>query len=180
MLFNEILENCSVDKYVEVDNTLVTSEGVDVSEINWQEKLRNECIEEVLNEETTNPDLEDEDKSQESSSSSIITPKEALSLLDKVHLFATYNVNNEIKHRIDDIRGHPHSTYAQKKRGGVKPDVYDCVRGRGRVSRLRKYAKQIFFRPQNLKTFLFFVQKKLLYCYLLFYAEKCKLVLSYK
>ena len=78
MLFNEILENCSIDEYVEVDNTLVTSEEVDVSKIDWQEKLRNECIEEMLNEETTNSNLEDEDESQESSSSSIITPKEAL------------------------------------------------------------------------------------------------------
>ena len=88
--------------------------------------MRNECIEE-----TTNSDLEDDDESQESSSSSIITPKEALSFLDKVHLFATYNVNNDIQHRIDDIRGHPHSTYAQRWRGGVKPEAYECVRARG-------------------------------------------------
>ena len=38
-----------------------------------------------------------------SSSSSTITPKEALSLLNKVHLFATYNENNDLQHRIDDI-----------------------------------------------------------------------------
>ena len=52
-----------------------------------------------------NSDLEDEDddESQESSSSSIITPKEALSFLDKVHLFATYNENNDLQHRIDDL-----------------------------------------------------------------------------
>ena len=50
--------------------------------------MRNECIEEVLNVETANSDLEneDEDETQESSSSSIITPKEALSFLDKVHV----------------------------------------------------------------------------------------------
>ena len=29
MLFNEISENCSIDEYVEVDNTLATSEEVD-------------------------------------------------------------------------------------------------------------------------------------------------------
>ena len=102
MLFNEISENCSIDEYVEVDNTLATSEEVDLSKINWWEKLRKECIKEVLNVETVNSDLEDEDESQESSSSSIITPKEALSL-DKVHLFATCNENNDLQYRIDDI-----------------------------------------------------------------------------
>ena len=67
--------------------------------------MRNECIEEVLNVETTNSYLEyeDEDESQESSSSSIITPKKALLLLDKVHLFATYNENSDLQRRIDDI-----------------------------------------------------------------------------
>ena len=34
MLFNEILENCSIFEYVEVDNTLATSKEVDVSKIN--------------------------------------------------------------------------------------------------------------------------------------------------
>ena len=63
-------QNCSIDEYIEVDNTLATSEEVDVSKIDWQKKLRNECIEELLNVETTKSDLEDEDedKSQESSS----------------------------------------------------------------------------------------------------------------
>ena len=80
MLFIEISDNCSIDKYVEVDNTFVTSEGVDVSKIDWREKIGNECIEEVLNVETANSDLEDEDEdeSQESSLSSKITSKEAL------------------------------------------------------------------------------------------------------
>ena len=59
--FNEIPENCSIDEYVDVDNNLATSEEVDVSKIDWQEKLRNECIEEVLNVETAKFDLEDED-----------------------------------------------------------------------------------------------------------------------
>ena len=103
MLFNEISENCSIDEYVEVDNTLATSEEVDISKIDWRKKLRYECIQEVMNVETANSDLEDEDESQESSSSSKITPKEALSLLDKVHLFATYNENNDLQHRIDGI-----------------------------------------------------------------------------
>ena len=52
----------------------------------------------MLNVETVNSELdhEDQDESQESCSSSVITPKEALSLLDKVHLFATYNENNDL------------------------------------------------------------------------------------
>ena len=55
--------------------------------------------------ETASSDLKDknEDESQERSSSSKIIPKETLSLLDKVHLFATYNENNDLQHRIDDI-----------------------------------------------------------------------------
>ena len=105
MLFNEISENCSIGEYVEVDNTLATSKGVDVNKTDWQEKSQNECIKEVLNVETTNSNLEDkdEDESPERGSSSIITPKEAFSLLDKVHLFATYNENNNLQHRIDEI-----------------------------------------------------------------------------
>ena len=59
----------------------------------------------MLNVETVNFDLEDEDEdeSQESISSSITTPKETLSLLDKVHLFDTYNEKNDLQHRIYDI-----------------------------------------------------------------------------
>ena len=59
-----------IDEYVEVDNTLATSEEVDVSKINWRQKLRNECIEKVLNVETAKSDLvgEDKDESHESSS----------------------------------------------------------------------------------------------------------------
>ena len=55
--------------------------------------------------ETASSDLKDEneDESLERSSSSKIIPKETLSLLDKVHLFATYNENNDLQHRIDDI-----------------------------------------------------------------------------
>ena len=85
MLFNEISENCSINEYGEGDNTLGTSEEVYVSKIDWWEKL--------LSVETANSDSEDEDEdeSQESSLSSIITPTVALSLLDKVHLFVTYN-----------------------------------------------------------------------------------------
>ena len=105
ILFNKIWENCTIDEYVKVDNTLATSEEVDVSKIDWRKKLRNECIKEVLNVETANSDLEDEeeDESQKCSSSSVITPKEALLLLDKLHLFPAYNENNDLQHRINDI-----------------------------------------------------------------------------
>ena len=70
MLFNEISENCSIDEYVEVDNTFVTSEEVNASKIDWREKLQNECIEEGLNVETVNSGLEDE-----SNSPSILTQR---------------------------------------------------------------------------------------------------------
>ena len=49
---------------VEVDNTSATFEEVDVSKIDWREKLRNEWIEEVLNVETANSDLEDQDEDE--------------------------------------------------------------------------------------------------------------------
>ena len=71
IIFNEISDNFSIDEYFEVDNTLATSEEVDVSKIGRREKLRNEYIEEVLKVETASSDLEDEDEyeSQENSSS---------------------------------------------------------------------------------------------------------------
>ena len=74
-IFNEISKNCSIEEYVEVNNTLAASKEVDISKIYWREKLQNECFEKVLNVETANSDLEDEDEdeSQESSLSSIVT-----------------------------------------------------------------------------------------------------------
>ena len=74
--------------------------------------------------------------------------------------------------------GHPHSTYAQRGRGGVKPNAYDCVQGGRGVSRLRTYAKK-FFLDHKISKLFFFVQKKLLHCHLLLYIEKCKPALSY-
>ena len=61
ILLNEIPKNCSIEECVEVDNNLATSEEVDVSKIEWREKLSNEYIEEVLKVETGNSDVEDED-----------------------------------------------------------------------------------------------------------------------
>ena len=60
ILLNEIPENCSIVECAEVDNNLATSEEVDVSKIEWQEKLRNEYIKEVLKVETANSDAENE------------------------------------------------------------------------------------------------------------------------
>ena len=64
MLFNEISENCSIDEYLKASNSLATSEEADVSKIDSREKLWNGCIEEVLNVETANSDLEDEDEDE--------------------------------------------------------------------------------------------------------------------
>ena len=78
------------------------------------------------------------------------------------------------------VRGHLHSTYPQMGRGGVKPNVYDCVQGGRGVSRLRPYAKKKFFWTTKSQNFSFFVQKKLLHCHVLLCIEKCKPALSYK
>ena len=55
------------------------------------------------------------------------------------------------------VWGHPHSTYTQRGKRGVKPNAYDCAQGGGVVSRLRTYAKRIFWK--NLKTFLCLYQR---------------------
>ena len=74
------------------------------------------------------------------------------------------------------IADHPHSTYAQRGRGGVKPNAYDCVQGRGVKECVRT---QKNFLDHKIAKF-FFVQKKLLHIHLLFCIEKCKPALSYK
>ena len=60
-LFHETSENCSIYKYIEVDNTLATFKEVDVSKIDQRGKLQNECIKEVSNVEIANSDLHDDD-----------------------------------------------------------------------------------------------------------------------
>ena len=89
MLFNEISVNYSSDQYIEADNNLASSEEVDVSAVDWRETLRQDCLEEVTNAETINSDLEDKDDTHETSSSNVITAKEALYLFERVYLFAT-------------------------------------------------------------------------------------------
>ena len=82
------------------------------------------------------------------------------------------------------VGGHPHSTYGQRGGEGssqIRTTAYKWG-GEGGSS-LRTYAKkkkQKKTGPQNLKTFVFFVQKKLLQCHLLLRVEKRKPVLSYK
>ena len=58
------------------------------------------------------------------------------------------------------VRGHLHSTYPQMGRGGVKPNVYDCVQGGRGVSRLRPYAKKKFFLDHKISKLFFFCTKK--------------------
>ena len=53
-----------------------------------------------------------------------------------------------------------------------------AYKGAGAVSRLRTYAKN--FWTTKYQTFLFLIQKKLLYCHLLLCIEKCKPALSNK
>ena len=70
--------------------------------------------------------------------------------------------------------------YAQRK--GEESSQMRTIRykggggGGGKVAYVRK---KLFFGPQNLKTFLFFLYK-LLHCHLLLYIEKRKPALSYK
>ena len=93
-LFNEISADCSVDEYLDADNSTATCEEVDANKVDWRETLRQECVDEVVNgkEETIDSDLDDEDDANESSSSeTTVTAKEALYLLDKVQLFAACN-----------------------------------------------------------------------------------------
>ena len=93
-LSNEISADCSVDEYLDADNSTATCEEVDANKVDWRETLRQECVDEVVNckEETIDSDLDDEDDANESSSShATVTAKEALYLLDKVQLFAAYN-----------------------------------------------------------------------------------------
>ena len=66
------------------------------------------------------------------------------------------------------LRDLPHSTYAQRRRGRVKPNAYDCVHGGGVVSRLRTYAEITHFGPQNLKTF--FLYKRSYYIAIYYYV----------
>ena len=67
-LFNEISANCSVDEYLDADNSTATCEEVDANKV----------------------DAED-DANENSSSDATVTAKETLYLLDKVQLFAAYN-----------------------------------------------------------------------------------------
>ena len=93
-LFNEISADCSVDEYLDADNSTATCEEVDANKVDWRETLRQECVDEVVNdkEEKIDSDLDDEDDANESSSSdATVTVKEVLYLLDKVQLFAAYN-----------------------------------------------------------------------------------------
>ena len=93
-LFTEISADCSVDEYLDADNSTATCEEVDANKVDWREILRQECADEVVNgkEETIDSDLDDEDDANESSlSDATLTAKEALYLLDKVQLFAAYN-----------------------------------------------------------------------------------------
>ena len=93
-LFNEISVDCSIDEYLDADNSTATCEEVDNNKVDWRKTLRQECVDEVVNgkEETIDSDLDDEDDANESSSSdATVTAKEALYLLDKVQLFAAYN-----------------------------------------------------------------------------------------
>ena len=73
-------------------------------QMRWRETLRQECLEEVTNLKTINTDLEDKNNTNETSSYNVITAKEALSFLDRVHLFATLKEGDRsLQCAIEDI-----------------------------------------------------------------------------
>ena len=106
-LLNEISVDCSVDEYLDADNSTVTSEEVDVNRVDWRETLRQECVDEVVysTEETNDSDLDDEDDANESSSpDATVTAKEALFLLDKVQLFVACNAEQgSLQNAVADV-----------------------------------------------------------------------------
>ena len=92
--YASVSSDCSVDEYLDADNSTATCEEVDADKVDWRETSRQECVDEVVNgkEETIDSNLDDEDDANKSSSSdTTVTAKEALYLLDKVQLFAAYN-----------------------------------------------------------------------------------------
>ena len=96
------------------------------------------------------------------------------------HFFAlNYIFLLQISSSITLHRGHPHSTYAQRGRGQVKPNAYDCVQGGEGVQGCVRTQNNFFWTTKS-QIFSFLVQKKLLHCHLLLYIEKCKPALSPK
>ena len=55
---------------------------------------------------------------------------------------------------------HPHSTYAQRGKGGVKPNPYDCLQGgRGRF-KVPYGCKKFFFLDHKISRLYFFCTKE--------------------
>ena len=106
--------------------------------------MKQECLEEVINVQTTNSDLEDEDDTNKSRSSSVITAKEALSLLDRVHLFDTYNEGDgSLQRAIEDIITTVEGiTTRSKKQTSIKKFFH-------------AFYNMFILRVQKLKVFLF-------------------------
>ena len=73
---------------------------------------------------------------------------------DRIHKNGVAILSDEFQGCIS-FRGHPHSTYAQRERGGAKPNANDCVLGGRGSSRLRTYAKKMFLDHKISKLFFF-------------------------
>ena len=75
-------------------------------------------------------------------------------------------------HRFGIFRGQPHSAYAQRGRGRVKPNAHDCVQGgSGGFQGCVRKQKKFFFGPQNLKIFLF-LSKRSYYIAIYYFVQK--------
>ena len=53
-------------------------------------------------------------------------------------------------------RGHPHGTYAERGRRGVKPNAYDCVQRGGEFQGCVRTQKYFFWTTKSQNVFFFF------------------------
>ena len=56
-------------------------------------------------------------------------------------------------------RGHPHGTYAERGRGGVKPNAYDSVQRGGKFQGCARTQKKLFLDHKISKRFFFFTKE---------------------
>ena len=83
----------------------------------------------MTNVETINSDIEDEDYTNKSSSSNVITVKEAYSLLGKVHLFATFSEGDKnLQCVVEDIVIVVEDIICSKKQTSIR-NYFHCQGG---------------------------------------------------
>ena len=104
-LFEEIAPECTIDEFIDVDQHLATGKEADTTQIDWREKLREECINEVANPQDDLQEEESDDDENEVLEEKKYSVKEILAMMDEVHHFTDslgeaalkYNVEETIK-----------------------------------------------------------------------------------